>query len=235
MTLSLVIPAYNEEKYIKKCLVSAFAQEEKFDEVILVDNNSTDKTLAIARQFPVRIIHESKQGMIQARNCGFDAAKGDIIGRCDADTHLSTDWAKRVKNDFEKNKIDALTGPFEFYDLKPKTSYYSKAYLEVMKPILNGNEVLAGPNMAISADMWKKVRNHVCLDNNLVHEDIDLAIHIIEQKGRIMKDEKLFAEVSSRRMRKNPASFFGEYPIRILKTLAYHKNDVLTPFFPWKP
>lgn len=235
MTISLVIPAYNEEKYIKKCLISAFAQEDKFEEVILVDNNSTDRTVAIAKQFPVRIVHEPKQGMIQARNCGFDMAHTDIIGRCDADTRLSTDWAKRAKADFENNKIDALTGPFEFYDLQPKTSHFSKAYLDVMKPILNGNEVLAGPNMAISRAIWKKVKSQVCLDNNLVHEDIDLAIHIIAEGGRIMKDNKLIAEVSSRRMKKNPASFFGEYPIRILKTLAHHKNEVLTPFFPWKP
>lgn len=234
MTLSLVIPTYNEERFIKKCLVSVFAQEEKCDEVIVIDNNCTDRTIQIARQFPVRIIHEPDQGMIQARNRGFNEAKGDIIGRCDADTRLSAGWVKRVKADFAKEKIDALTGPFEFYDLKPKTSYFAQAYLDVMKPILNGHEVLVGPNMALSAAMWKKVRSHVCLDNKVVHEDIDLAIHIIEQGGNIMKDEELIVEVSSRRLKNNPTSFFAEYPLRVLKTLAVHRQDVLTPFLPWK-
>lgn len=232
MKISLVIPVYNEERYIKKCLVSVFAQDEQFDEVIIVNNNSSDKTLSIARQFPVRIVDEPIQGMIPARNCGFDAATGDIIGRCDADTHLSPDWSKRVKADFKKHKIDAVTGPFKFYDLKLKTSYFTQVYLDIMKPILNGNEVLAGPNMALSATMWKKVRSQVCLDDSKVHEDIDLAIHIIDLKGKIMRDDKLVVGVSGRRMKKNPASFFGEYPLRFIKTLAYHKKDLLTPFLP---
>lgn len=232
MTISLIIPAYNEEKYIKKCLVSAFAQEEKFDEVILVDNNSTDKTVAIAKQFPVRIIREEKQGMIQARNCGFDAAAGDVIARCDADTHLPVDWTKRIKNDFKHHRIDALTGPFEFYDLKLKTDLFSQIYLDVLKPILNGNEVLVGPNMVLTKNIWNKVKNHVCHDNNTVHEDIDLAIHIIDAGGKIMRDDKLVVAISGRRIRHNPASFFGEYPLRFLKTLAAHKKDIITTFLP---
>src|SRR3989339_606661 len=228
--ISLIIPTYNEERYIKNCLISTVTQTRKPDEIIIVDNNSSEITISIAKQFPVRIVQEKKQGMIQARNRGFDEAKGDIIARCDADVHLMPHWIDRIKHDFEENEIDALTGPFIFYDLKLKTTFFTTAYLDIFKPILNGNEVLVGPNMAITKKMWKKVKPYVCLDNKKVHEDIDLAIHINDLGGHIMRDDELIVQVSGRRIRKNPMSFFGEYPLRFIKTLARHKKDIITPF-----
>jgi len=230
MKISLIIPVYNEDRYIKDCLLSIANQTRQPDEIIIVDNNSTDKTVAIAKQFPVKIIQERKQGMIQARNRGFDEAKYEVIARCDADTRPTQDWIERIAFDFEHNTIDALTGPFAFYDLRLKTTFFTTAYFDIFKPILKGKEVLVGPNMAITKKMWIKVKPHVCLDNKKVHEDIDLAIHINDIGGIIMRDDSLIVHVSGRRIRKNPVSFFGEYPLRVLKTLAKHKKDLLTPF-----
>ncbi len=230
MKISLIIPTYNEERFIKDCLISAVTQTEQPFEIILIDNNSSDNTVAIAKQFPVRIVQEKKQGMIQARNRGFDEAAGDIVARCDADTRLLPGWIERIRKDFSANPIDALTGPFVFYDLKLKTTFFTNAYLDIFRPILNGKDVLIGPNMAITKNIWKKVKPHVCLDNKKVHEDIDLAIHINDIGGNIMRDDDLIVQVSGRRMRKNPMSFFGEYPLRFIKTLAYHKKDLISPF-----
>lgn len=56
MRVSLVIPIYNEEKYIKKCLDSVKCQVEKPDEIIVVDNNSTDNTVNIAKKYNVRLL-----------------------------------------------------------------------------------------------------------------------------------------------------------------------------------
>ncbi|HET6924501.1 MAG TPA: glycosyltransferase family A protein, partial [Candidatus Saccharimonadales bacterium] len=86
LTISLVIPVYNEEDHLDACLRSVMAQRIPFDEIVVVDNNSTDKTLWIARTFPnVRIVRETRQGVVHARSTGFDHARGDIIARIDAD------------------------------------------------------------------------------------------------------------------------------------------------------
>src|ERR1035437_9820650 len=88
MKVSVVIPAYNEEKYIGACLDSLMDQKEKPDEIIVVNNNSTDNTAKIVKKYPVRLINEEQQGMIPARNRGFNEAKFEIIARTDADTIL---------------------------------------------------------------------------------------------------------------------------------------------------
>lgn len=228
MKLSLVIPVFNEEKYIKGCLESVKKLRVMPDEVIVVDNNCTDKTIEIVRTFSfVTVIHEKKQGMIAARNAGFNAAKGDIIARCDADTHLPRTWTKRILKNFETYEIDALTGPFFYYDAPVKTSLIGRAYLDMMRPIHRGGETLFGPNMILTRTIWNKVKNKVCLNDKMVHEDIDMAYHIQEVGGVIRRDNKLVVETSSRRMRKNPYSFFSEYPARFMKTLMYHDTVFL--------
>jgi len=123
MKVSVVIPVYNEEKYIERCLESLQNQQEKADEIIIVNNNSTDKTYDLAKKYPVTIIREPIQGITFARNRGFNTARGDIIARSDADTIIPSDWIKKIKANFQKNKIDALGGTCIFYDFPLQTTY----------------------------------------------------------------------------------------------------------------
>ena len=228
MKLSLIIPVYNEEKYIANCLESIAKQKIAPDEVVVIDNNCTDNTLSIVKKYPfVKVIHEKKQGMIAARNTGFNAAAHGIIARCDADTRLPSNWIAKIKRNFERYKIDALTGPIVYYDAPIQTSLIARAYLDMMKPIHRGGETLIGPNMIITKEIWKKIKNKVCLNDQLVHEDIDLAYHIQEAGGKIRRDNHLVVGTSSRRIKKNPYSFFSEYPKRFMKTLLHHDETVL--------
>ena len=227
MSISVIIPAYNEEKYIEECIQSILLQSVHPDEIIVVDNNSTDSTRAILKRYQqVRVVSEPKQGMIYARNAGFEAATSTIIARCDADTHVPKNWVKRIIFNFEKYQIDALTGPITFYDAPIQTSLLGRAYLDLMKPMLRGKETLVGPNMALTKRIWLQVKDHVCLDDKRVHEDIDLAYHIHEVGGVVRRDDKLVVATSSRRIAKNPHSFFGEYPVRLMKTILSHDQPL---------
>ncbi len=224
MKVSVIIPVYNEEKYIKACLESLENQEEKPDEILIVDNNCTDQTIEIATKYNVKILREKNQGMIFARNAGFNAARHEVLARCDADVILPVDWIKRIKQDFIDSSIDAVSGPLILYDLPllHNSTALSKLYIKVAKNIHGGKEILVGPNMALRKNIWKKIKDTTCLDDKKVHEDIDLSIHINRAGGNILFDENLIVKVSSRRIKKNPASFFLEYPLRLYSTLHSH-------------
>ena len=226
MKVSLIIPVFNEEKYITLCLESLEKQIEKPNEIIIVDNNCTDNTINSVKKYkkilPIKIVKEKKKGVVFARNKGFSKAKGDILARCDADSILPKNWIKKIKENFSKNKIDGLTGPIIFYDFLLKTSFFSKIYLLLMK-ILQKGETLLGPNMAISKKIWEKIKKEVCFDEKNIHEDIDLSLHILKNNGKIVYDFNLIVYASSRRITKTPWIFFLNYPWRLIKNLVSHR------------
>lgn len=225
MKVSVIIPAYNEEKFIGKCLKSLLSQEVLADEIIVIDNNCSDKTCLIAKELGVITIKETKQGMIHARNCGFNMAKNEIIARCDADTILPKNWIKTIIKNFENKKIDALSGPIIYHDsfLKSASIHPSHLYLESLKLFSHGNRYLVGPNMVITKKIWQKVKNKVNLDKTNVLEDIDLSLNITRIGGKIGYDNKLVVKSSSRRIINRPDSFFIEYPARMVKTFLVNK------------
>lgn len=227
MKVSVVIPAYNEEKFIGRALRSLVEQEIQADEVIVVDNNSTDKTTNIVRGFGFRLIHEKTQGMTPARNRGFDSAKYDIIARIDADAAVPRNWIKRIKRNFRERKIDALTGPIIFTDAKliGNSILPSHLYLESLRALSKGNRYLQGPNMSLTNKIWQKVRRKVNLDDKKVHEDIDLSLKITRVGGTIGYDRNLIVHVSARRIKKHPESFFIEYPLRLITTFLENKLE----------
>ncbi|HEY5667999.1 MAG TPA: glycosyltransferase family A protein, partial [Candidatus Saccharimonadales bacterium] len=97
-SVSIVIPAYNEERHLRACLQAIAKQTIQPLEVIVVDNNSTDRTAQVAREFPfVRVVSEHRQGRVFARNAGFGAAKGEILGRIDADIILPSTWVEHLQ------------------------------------------------------------------------------------------------------------------------------------------
>lgn len=120
MTISVVIPAFNEEKYIGKCLKSVLkAAPKELLEIIVVDNGSSDDTVAVARRHKnVTVLTERKKGPSAARQRGLLAAKGDIVAFIDADTVIPMNWFVVMRKAFHRHpKTLAITGPLDFYDL----------------------------------------------------------------------------------------------------------------------
>lgn len=226
MKISVIVPAYNEEKYIKNCLDSLIKQSEKPDEIIVVNNNSTDNTVSIVKTFKgVRIIHENNQGITYARNAGFNASTCKILARCDADGIMPNDWIKKIKNDFIKNKKTVAISPsFLIFDVLfiNKSLFLSNIFYFFSKLLIKA-PALIGPSMAITKNVWKKVKNEVCFDNDGIFEDIDLGIHI-SKYGQIYLDRSIIVKISGRRIKYNPFSFFIKYPLILIKTIISHRH-----------
>jgi glycosyltransferase involved in cell wall biosynthesis len=177
LTLSIVIPVYNEENYLPACLEAIAAQSVRPDEVIIVDNNSTDRTAEIAAGFPfVRLIKEPNQHQSFAQKTGFNAARTDIIGRIDADTILPADWVKLVLEYFAgHDSVIAVTGSTLPYDVSiGRIGTKGFEFYINLASRLAGSRMLWGANCAVRRGAWRKVKDQVMTRGD-IWEDYDLS------------------------------------------------------------
>lgn len=225
LRLSIVIPVYNDRECLLACLTSVSRLLRQPDEVIVVNNNSTDGSDEMALNFPfVKLINEPKQGVIHARNNGFDAASGDIIARIDSDTVLPEDWLDRIEQIFtQQPDLSAVSGSMTYYDfyLTRLSFWVDKIGRKFLARHMKYRVFLQGANMAIRKSAWESVRNSVCSIPG-IHEDLDLAIHVQEQGLKVSYDEQLRAEVSLRRIG-NGFRQFAAYCLVSPRTYAKHK------------
>ena len=233
LTVSIVIPAWNEEDRIGDCLVNATRQSQAPLEVLVVDNKSTDHTAAIVQDFidrnpdqHVELLHQDKdQGLIPSRNYGLDRAKGDILGRIDADCMLRPNWVEVVSRTFTEDP-DAMgaTGPVAYYDM-PGKNIGLKGDDTIRKAIYradDGQYLLYGSNMALRATAWKAIRNEVCRDKaDILHEDVDVSLHLIDQGFKTVYCKDMNAGISARRMDTSFTSF-RHYMQRFKNTFDAH-------------
>lgn len=232
-TVSIVIPAYNEERTIRACVVAAIEQTEPADEILVVDNRSTDSTRAMLDalkiEFPdapiVVVEQNAVQGITPTRNAGFNAATSEVIGRIDADSILEPEWVAEVKVLFSDPTVGAATGPMIYYDM-PMRRWGARADDNVRRALLKLTKdyhFVFGSNMAIRASAWRDVRDIVCNDaDKNMHEDVDLGIHLFERGHKIAYGSKMVSGMSARRLDASPKDYY-RYVRRWEKTYDRHK------------
>ncbi|MDB4984011.1 MAG: hypothetical protein JWM20_190 [Patescibacteria group bacterium] len=122
MYVSVVIPCYNEEKWIKETVESVLKQDYQDFEVILVNNASTDKTSEIISslesEYPgkIKTVSEPNKGVSFAREAGRRASKGQIIAQLDADCIVPKNWMRNATALFDSPTIAAVAGTIDYYD-----------------------------------------------------------------------------------------------------------------------
>ena len=101
VTVSVIVCAHNEAQYLAPCLYSLLAQSRPPDEIIVINNASSDATGEVARRVPgVRVIDEPRKGLVVARETGRRAATGDVLVYLDADCRAPLTWLERVEAKF---------------------------------------------------------------------------------------------------------------------------------------
>lgn len=224
MKVTIVIPVYNEALSLAACLEAIANQSVAPHEVIVVDNNSTDDSVAVASAFDfVTLVREPRQGVVHARTTGFDLATGEIIARIDADSIVDTDWISSIITVFEESDIDAVSGTANYYSVA-YAGFFDAVDLFFRRRLsqkMSDHLYLWGANMAMRRSAWELVRPELCSSSG-IHEDFDIAIHLQELGGRVGYDERLSAQVSSRRVDMNYFSFL-HYIWMSPRTYAAHE------------
>lgn len=121
ITLSVIVPVYNAEKYLAQCLDSIVNQDGKF-EIIAINDGSTDKSLNILQQYAkkysnIKVITQKNQGVSASRNRGISEAQGDYIIFVDSDDWLEEDAFEQILKQLKKDSPDILlTAYYDVYD-----------------------------------------------------------------------------------------------------------------------
>lgn len=193
--VSIIVPIYNAEKYLEKCILSIINQSYRNIEIILVNDGSLDNSGKICNEFArkdnrIKVIHQKNKGLSGARNSGLDIASGNYVTFVDSDDYLDNDAVEiLIKNSIEngfvcygiiivKNKIE----------IKKSKKYYELSMEEFLKYYLIesaswGNwkklDYFIGNSMntkLFSIDIFKNLRFNI---NERISEDVDLMIDII--------------------------------------------------------
>jgi glycosyltransferase involved in cell wall biosynthesis len=223
LRISIIVPVYNEADHIASCLRAIAAQTVRPYEVIVIDNNSTDTTALIAAQFPfVTVLHEPRQGVVHARNTGFNAAQGEIIGRIDGDTVIDTHWVETLERVFQDETLAAVTGKITYNDVAwaPLVNRIDLFFRRYFAWVLGREVALQGTNMGIRRTAWLDVRGSTCAKRGL-HEDFDLAVHLNWRGHTKRFDEQLKATIGFRQTESGWFEF-AQYAMQSPRTYARH-------------
>ena len=110
--VSVIVPAYNEAASIGRCLEALVAQTRAPEEIIVVDDGSTDTTAQIAASHGVRVIRQANQGAAAARNRGVEASTGSLLLFTDADCAPVPEWAARLVAAFSDPEVAGVKGTY---------------------------------------------------------------------------------------------------------------------------
>jgi len=200
MRFSIVIPCYNEAQYLGEAIHSLRNQDYPGSyEIVVVDNNCTDDTAAIARKLGARVVSEQTPGVCSARQRGTAASIGEIVISADADTTYAPDWLSTIDRSFGRSeRIVAVCGPCRYKD----GPLWGKVYPPMLFGIvwlvylLTGRTLYAtATNIAFKKEHWSGY------DTNLTQGGDELGlIRNLRRRGRVHFDFTNPTYTSGRRL-----------------------------------
>ena len=212
--ISVIVPVYNVEKYLKRCIDSILNQTYKNLEIILVDDGSPDDCGKICDDYAqkdsrVKVIHQENAGLSMARNAGLDIAKGEFIAFVDSDDYIHPQMYEILYKFIESNKADVVFSNYK-HIVEPDFNY--KNIEQINQKIYHKNEIvdvcctekskiMVAWNKLYRKEIFDRVRypkgilcedSHVLLDilglcEKIVYIEEELYYYSIERDDSIMR------------------------------------------------
>ena len=236
MQISVIVCAHNEEAFIAACVCSLLAQTRLPDEIIVINNASSDRTGQVARGLPgVRVIDEPKKGLVVARELGRHQAIGDLLVYIDADCRAPLNWLERIERRFDRDPaLTALSGNYRFYDWDWWGRLLIRAYDFTLGPAthllaktLGLGVVFYGGNFAVRRDALERIGG---FDTSIEFhgEDTNVGRRLFK-RGRVALAYDCFLYTSARRYNAmGKGAVFRLYVRNFVSELLHHRpKDVI--------
>lgn len=195
--LSIIVPVYNVEKYLPKCLESLIKQTLKDIEIICVNDGSMDNSLAILKEFAskdsrIRIIDNQHQGVAKTRNTGIEQSTGEYIGFVDSDDYIDLDFFEKLYNSATKSNSDIAIASI----LKHKNFFniYNAKYTKEETAITIQDKIkLCEDKKHFFFYAWNKIyhsgfikENNIKFSEGQIYEDVMFAIKALYYSNKII-------------------------------------------------
>lgn len=210
--IAVVICAYNEEERLPACLTALTHQDFPKDDyyILVVDNNSTDKTVEIAKGFGAEVVKEERQGNTFALAKGLSSANAEIIASTDADTIPSSNWLSTINQAFSDETVAGITGAISSNSKNKVLNTLSEGFYKsfLTFSFLIGKPNFSGFNFAIRKSVLDKMGG---VDEQFtMSPDVDLGLRA-KKYGKVLFIKDMKVQTSIRRWEKNPVGTFWDY------------------------
>ncbi len=166
--VSVIVPVYNAEKYLRECLDSLVNQTLSNIEIIVVNDGSTDSSPSIINEYAIKfnnvvVVNQENKGNAKAKATGLDIAKGEYIGFVDADDFVKTDMYQCMYKTAIENDADCVICNYNFYPLKIKTKekWFKEYHGQIDWKFIERN-----------TQLWNKIVKRELLENIKIKESL---------------------------------------------------------------
>lgn len=200
--VSIIVPIYNVEKYLKKCIDSLLKQSYSNIEILLIDDGSTDNSGKISDEYlsydNVRVYHKANGGLSDARNYGIEHSKGDFLVFVDSDDYVSEDYILKMLNNIQENDVDIVA--CSYYDVSEEGKILKK--VQVTDRILNEKDFwddmyITGDATPVYSVAWNKLYKKRIFENlryrkEILNEDDDIIYDVMHNKKMFIISNPLY-------------------------------------------
>ena len=200
--VSIIVPIYNVEKYLRKCVDSLLKQSYSNIEILLIDDGSTDNSGRISDEYSnynnVRVYHKENGGLSDARNFGIEHSKGEFLAFVDSDDYVAEDYILRMLDKIQKTDVDIVA--CSYYDISEDGQILGK--IQSTDRILNEKNfwddiyinIKATPAYGVA---WNKLYKRNVFENlryrkGILNEDDDIIYDVIHGRNMFMMDDLLY-------------------------------------------